>query len=313
MTKRVKLPAPVHAGQRTAETFLSILSHNLALLVDMEPLARSPKDIEGVHQMRVTLRRMRSALTVFRSAIPRQVTAPWAEEMRWAAGELGLARDLDVFITECLQSVCSKLGLEGADKLEAIAERHREQAYRQVCNMLDSDRYARFKVGFAAWLGREGWRHGHPKAKFLKRQDAPAVMFGRKILDKVERRVLAAGTNVDPESATEMHQLRIECKKLRYAAEFFTPIFDGLQEYILHMKGLQDLLGVMNDVSVMRHLMERLLEGETDPQVIQFTGGLIGWRACEYENLKGSFDERWETFLHAKHPWWKKSAVLRGA
>ncbi len=308
--KRFKKPAPVHAGQRVGEAFGTILNHNLGLLAEAEPLARSWDDIEGVHQLRVTLRRMRSALTVFRSAIPKQLTAQWSEEMRWAGGELGLARDLDVFIDEGLGPVHGKLNLKGEDKLVAIAERHRALAYERVGRMLDSERYARFKEEFAAWLGREGWREGDLKPKIRDRQDAPVVTFGRKILDKHERRVLEAGAHVDPNDAPAMHQLRIECKKLRYTAEFLTPVFAGMQDFIKEMKGLQDLLGVMNDVAVMHQLFEHLLQGVADPEVLEFAGGLIGWRACGFEHLKGSFDGRWDEFVHAKHPWWKKSAVL---
>ena len=104
-----------------------------------------------------------------------------------------------------------------------------------------------------------------------------------------------------------MHRLRIECKKLRYGAEFFTPIIPGLDEFIGHMKGLQDLLGVMNDVSVMKELLEQLLHGECDPQVAQYAGGLVGWRTRQFHDLLNSFDDRWEEFTHAKHPWWSKS------
>jgi CHAD domain-containing protein len=311
MAKKNKAPAPVHAEQTTEEAFVMILAHNLRYLSEWEPVARSWEDIEGVHQVRVTLRRMRSALTIFRPAIPKAVIAGWAQEMRWAAAETGLARDLDVFITEGLGAVAGKLELPGEQKLADIAQRHRRMAYEQVCAMLDSERYARLKRDFPTWLERRGWREGTLTAKHLKRLDSPVVTFARKVLDRHERRVLEAGTNVDPSSAEQMHRLRIECKKLRYAAEFFTPLFLGMEDFIAHMKGLQDLLGVIHDVVVMRHLFERLLEGESDPQALQYAGGLVGWRTCQYEHLKAGFDAHWEDFVIAKHPWWKKSAIRR--
>jgi CHAD domain-containing protein len=111
---------------------------------------------------------------------------------------------------------------------------------------------------------------------------------------------------VDRDVAEEMHQLRIQCKKLRYAAEFFTPLFDGMENFIGHMKGLQDLLGIMNDVAVMQHLLEDLLADTRDPEVLQYAGGLVGWRTRQYHEIKDSFDERWEELLNAKHPWWKR-------
>jgi CHAD domain-containing protein len=74
------------------------------------------------------------------------------------------------------------------------------------------------------------------------------------------------------------------------------------------MKGLQDLLGVMNDVTVMKHILEQVLEGESDPEVLQYAGGLVGWRTRQFHELLASFDERWDEFTHAKHPWWSKHA-----
>ena len=103
--------------------------------------------------------------------------------------------------------------------------------------------------------------------------------------------------------------LRIECKKLRYAAELFTPVLNGLDDFVGHMKRLQNLLGIMNDVSVMQHLLEPMLENETDHEVVEYAGGLVGWRTCEFYNLVDTFDDRWEEFTNAKHPWWSKQAT----
>ena len=123
--------------------------------------------------------------------------------------------------------------------------------------------------------------------------------------------MLSAGSHVNRENPTEMHQLRIECKKLRYAAEFFRPLFEGMDNFIHHMKGIQDILGLMNDVAVMQHLLEDLLTSETDRELFVYAGGLIGWRTCDYHSMLGRFDGYWEEFGEAKHPWWKKSALIR--
>jgi CHAD domain-containing protein len=120
MAKKNKAPAPVHAEQSAEEAFVTIMSHNMQYLYEWEQAAHSWADIEGVHQVRVTLRRKRSALAIFRPALPKAATAGWAQEMRWAAGETGLARDLDVFITEALGAVAGKLELPGEQKLADI-------------------------------------------------------------------------------------------------------------------------------------------------------------------------------------------------
>ncbi len=261
--------------------------------------------------MRVIFRRMRSATATFRSAVPKESTSYWADEMRWLAGQLGEARDLDVFIDEALGAVRGKLKLPGAEELLTLAESRRAESYEKVRSMLDGERYAQFKDGFSAWLTDSGWAVGETGKKKRARLNSDIVPFARKALDKQERQVLSHGAHVDVNSASEMHQLRIECKKMRYAAEFFSPIFSGLDLFMGHMRGLQDLLGVMNDVAVMGVLLEDLIAGSPNHQAAEYAGGVVGWRTREYYELLQSFDDRWNEFVQAKNPWWKKSAIIK--
>ncbi len=309
MNKKSKKHAHLEKTLSVSDAIAIILRHNLDYLTEWEQTAHSSEDIEGVHQTRVAFRRMRSALTIFRIAIPKEVSKPWANEMRDLAGQLGKARDLDVFIDEALSSIRGRLSLPGAARLESLVCEQRETVYEEVRNMLDSERYARFKTEFGGWIDNRGWEQADLKPKQLQLRDGNLIPFARKVLDRQERRVLEAGAHVHKHAAEEMHRLRIECKKLRYAAEFFFPVFAGMDEFIGHMKGLQDLLGVMNDVAVMHDLLGELLKGVEDPEVLQYAGGIMGWRSCYYNELLFGFDRRWEEFVDAKHPWWKKAAL----
>lgn len=314
MPAKSKKPAPVAANQSVSDAFATIMRHNFDYLLTWEQAARSWEDIEGVHQFRVTLRRMRSALSLFRKAIPMSTRSYWSDELRWVAGELGLARDLDVFISEGLSAVAEDLPLSGHEGLLRLAMERRAQAYeQQVCAMLDSERYRRFKKDFSAWFENRQWKSAEPSKKELKQLSKNVIAFSRNLMDKQERKVLAAGSHVDRYNSREMHSLRIECKKLRYAAEFFRPLFMGMDTFISHMKGLQDLLGLMNDVAVMRQLLNDLLVDEADHEILVYAGGLIGWRTCDYHHMLSRFDAYWEEFIEAKHPWWKKSALVHAA
>jgi inorganic triphosphatase YgiF len=93
---------PVVTG---AQAFSSIVRHNLAHLLSNERAAREGHDPEGVHQARVAIRKLRSVLTLFRSFLPVEVVERHTEELRWLAGEMGTARDLDVFLDELLAPV----------------------------------------------------------------------------------------------------------------------------------------------------------------------------------------------------------------
>jgi CHAD domain-containing protein len=303
MAKKQKKYPPVNAAQSVSEAFATILSHNLRALLTWEKAAKSWKDIEGVHQVRVTLRRMRSALSVFRPAISRDVTANWAQPMREFASALGPARDLDVFISEGLTPLAEQLPLPGAKILMALAERHRARAYEPVRTMLESSDYRRFKKDFRAWVSNEGWLSAGITERERARLDSPAVAFARKTLNQRLSKVLRTGRDADQDSADDMHRLRIECKKLRYAVEFFLPLFEGTENFVAQMKKLQDLLGIMHDVFVMPVLLDNLLEHEDNRDAYRYAGVLIGWRAREYYDLKHSFTKRWDGLAEAAVPW----------
>lgn len=308
MNSKIKKQAHVEADWSASKTVQAILLHNLNYLEAWQETARTWENISGVHQTRVAFRRMRSALTTFRLVVPKKISREWSGQMRDLASRLGPARDLDVFIEEALADIGDKLGMPGREKLEQLARRSRGSAYQDVVSTLDSAEFARFKQEFRDWCENLSWEQVYQKQKRRKLLEGGTVHFARKVLDRQERRVLEAGAHVDKHDAEAMHRLRIECKKLRYATEFFAPVFTGMDEFIGHMKGLQNLLGVMHDISVMRHLFDEMLEGEKDTEVLEYAGGIIGWRTRYYYDLLEGFEDRWNEFVGAKHPWWKKSA-----
>lgn len=91
--------------------------------------------------------------------------------------------------------------------------------------------------------------------------------------------------------------------------EFFVPLFAGMEDFVAHMKKLQDLLGIMHDVAVTPALVDGLLEGEDNHLVYRYAGVVIGWRAREYYDLKGTFQNRWEEFAQAPVPWQEDAAL----
>jgi CHAD domain-containing protein len=300
--------APINAKQTISEAFGVVLRHNFDYMLGWAELAYDGKDIEGVHQARVAFRRMRSALVLFRKAIPREITDKWGQEMRWIASEMGPARDLDVFIDEGLDQMDSKIPMEsGEKKFMAIAVKHRAEAYEKVRAMFDGDRYKNFVKDFDVWLTDCGWFQEDMSASARARLNTSVRLYAAKVLNKRVTKVLQIGEHKSEMSSEELHELRIEGKKLRYASDFFSPMFSsqGMSEFNAHLKRLQGLLGTMNDVSVMPGLVGGLLKGVDDSDVNQYAGAAIGWRAREYEDVRGELDERWDAFASTAFPWLK--------
>lgn len=282
----------------------TILRHNLAAMLAHQDLAREGSDIEGVHQMRVAARRLRSALVLFRSHLERESVRLWREDIRWLAGQLGRARDLDVFISEGLTAVAGQLPLAGEDVVRELAVAKRATVYDQdVRPLLISARYQRFCTDFSRWI-EDDLRQPPADPKIARRLTRPIIASARKWLDNQEHRVLDTGRAITGNDSPALHQLRIECKKLRYAAEFFRPLFPDMQQFITRMKGLQDILGVMNDLALTPALLDEVLgERATDPTLQRYAGALIGWRAYHFQQLLADFDRHWAAWVATRRPW----------
>lgn len=298
--------APITTNQTVSEVFATLLRHNFDYMLDWVNVAYEGKDIEGVHQTRVALRRMRSALVLFRKAIPRPITDPWAVEMRWIASEMGPARDLDVFIHEGLEQFAGKIPLrDGEKKLTILAQEHQTAAYGRVRTLFDGDRFKRFAQTFDTWLTLYGWTQEDLHPSIRTKLNKEITPYARKILTSRATKVSRTGERQSKMSIDELHQLRIEGKKLRYAVDFFSPLFeaDTMAVFKSHLKSLQGLLGTMNDVSIMPDLIAKLLNGRQDPEINQYAGAAIGWRAREYEEIRGELDHRWNQFANTPFPW----------
>jgi CHAD domain-containing protein len=293
-----QLVASVNPHQTVEEAFKHILEVNLASVKVWEPIALEGEDIEGVHQMRVGLRRMRSALSVFRSAIPSKLSRPLAKEMRWAARALDRARDLDVYIVENFPGEGSK----HQRKMQSIAKRHRDEAYSRVRSIVPSKRYLSFNREIINWLDTKAWREqlSEDERKVLRRKITP---FARRVLEEHQGNVLGAGKEIEKLDSEALHRLRIECKKLRYAAEFFAPLYgERMKDFTKHLKALQDLLGTLHDTAILSGLQEDLLRGTHNSKLIRIAGKLEDKRYKESKEIKKNVMERWQAFSEAEHP-----------
>jgi len=235
--------------------------------------------------------------------------------MRDLGGALGPARDMDVLIDEALVPMAGRVPLAGADVFHRAAERYRASAYEAVCAMLDSEAYREFKRDFPVWCEARPWEQPPLDAKCAEQLRMPVEVFARGLLNRQTRGVLEQGEGIDPENGVALHLLRIECKKLRYALEFFARLFAGTDDALVHLKSLQDLLGVMHDVSVTVNLLDGIV-AEREPrekrdkrdkrdeiEMLLYAGALVGWRRREYHDMCDTFAYRWHNFATAEWPW----------
>ena len=298
-----KIYPAVHSGQTVSEALIVIFDHDLRHLLAWQDKAYDWDDIEGVHQVRVSFRRIRSALSLLRSALQREVRQTWSTRIKALVDSTGPARDLDVLLDEGLPAFEAGHSLPGADAFRCLVQEKRASAYTQVRQLLDSQSYACFKREFAEWIDSQGWETSALPEKQRKRLGKEVRSVAHKLLERQDKRVLEFGDNADQDDPAAMHRLRIECKKLRYATEFFYHLFDDMDSYVGHMKGLQDMLGAMHDIAVMGDMIDHLLEGRSEPELRRYADELVSWHTHENETKKQAFGQHWRDFTKAERPW----------
>jgi len=289
-----------------SDAFGLILQHDLEAMCGWAPVAYENSDCEGIHQMRVSLRRMRSALSVFSRVIAPDLLSPWSDDMRWIANALGPARDMDVFLNESISPLAGKTPFtHGEQVLRELTRTRRDQLQLQLQQTLNSQRYQNFIKEFSKWLENHGWFQWDMPARDRLKMTQSVRDFAIRTLDRRLSKTCQRGKDLASMSDEQLHELRIECKKLRYATDFFSTLFPGdkLRNFVQNLKAIQNILGLMNDVAVLPSVIDPLLEGVSDPEVLRFAGAVFGWRAKGYDDARKLFEMRWSQFMVTSPPW----------
>ncbi len=150
---------PEHTVDDIIGALLGTCQHQL---LANQAVAEGGQDPEGVHQMRVALRRLRTACSLLYRALGSSTLQAFSAEARWLAGLLGAARDWDVFATESLSKPSAAIKSEvDFNGLRLAAEPHRLAAYAALRDALGTRRYNRFQLSMRHWIefeaGETSW------------------------------------------------------------------------------------------------------------------------------------------------------------
>lgn len=261
----VKADSPELAANATAEDVLrESVMEGLKHLIANEDCVLTRNHIEGVHQMRVALRRMRSVITTYKKRLPPGSYESLSQGLKNAGSALGPARDWDVFLAEVLKPVA--IGFENDPDLALMHTRAGQRlthAYRQADALIHSQAYAKLLGDALVWTATSAWRGDDVGGSVTKALEVPAHELSTAILAKRHGRLLRAGKGLKQLSIEHRHLLRITIKKVRYAAEFFAKLYPGklTRPYLKGLKGLQESLGHLNDLATAERLMADLSKG----------------------------------------------------
>jgi CHAD domain-containing protein len=275
------------------------------------PVAIDGRNDEGVHQVRVALRRFRALAGLLRHDNPNVVLDVASAHARSLAGTMGDARNWDVFLLTTLPhlSALARMDIDVAGILAPRARPLRHAAYGQVRRALGGAHARQLLRLLGQMTDGAVWMAPLPAAA-QETLDEPAVDFAARHLTRLHRKALRAGRDFALLTPPARHEVRLVLKKLRYSAEFFSALHapgGKVGPYIRHLSALQDVLGMDSDVLTTRTLLTQLGaaravgprgagDGDSRDALQRTLGAAVGFLCCRQLGVHQQAHKKWRKF-----------------
>lgn len=286
---------PVQLNKRDSieDAFRAIAHNCLDQVHANERGVASGHDPSSVHQMRVGLRRLRSALDLFDKVVP--AFPGLDDELRWIAAELGAARDWEVLAGSTLEHVGADSNTEETLTLKHACKQTATENRRRAAASVDSVRYTRLALQLALWLMRKGWRDdmSDEQRETLGR---PVRQFAANVVRRRHKKLIRRGKRLADLDDHRRHRARIAAKKLRYATEFFLSLYPkrSVRHYVQALAQLQDDLGWRNDAVVADQLLKAL--PRASPETAAGAAFVRGFLASQVAADRQTMKKLWKRF-----------------
>jgi triphosphatase len=278
-------------GLDVAGSFAWVVGHLTDVILHFAPAAAADSEgPEPVHQMRVAVRRLRSALSIFRHVLDSPELTAAASDLKGLGQRLGPTRDWDVFLGETAPEVSAAFPSEPRlTRLLHAAERQRKASHAALRDYLQGPLFRRLCIELA-WLSVA--RSWHP---VTQEDEVPASLpdLAATLLDRRMRKLFTAGDEIEGLDAAGLHGLRLHAKRARYATEIFASLYPPRPalRFVERLSALQEQLGVMNDRATAASLLAQLGPKHT------FAAGLVlGFIGAKTTKLRPRIMKAWEKF-----------------
>lgn len=279
--------APISASMTPVEAFRVIALGCLEHFQRNEAGILSGGDPEFIHQARVALRRLRSAIKLFAPVLPKEFVHSYSRTWQTLASALGDARNWDVFLAETLPPMAAAFpDHKDIKRLRKAALGLAGDARKSTIGLLAVREYPCLLLEFTAAIYALDDILPIPLSDFARQQIASHAKKARKLATR-HRELCPA----------QRHKMRIAFKKLRYALEFLAPLLPrrGLKPYLAALAQLQEELGLINDHVTAETLIAQVLKAGP-------TGPVQGWVAGRHALLLGELPEALQTWLAQPAP-----------
>jgi triphosphatase len=292
------------AGLSVAGAFSHVVAHLTDVILHFAPSAAAGRDgPEPVHQMRVAVRRLRSAIKVFRRAVRCPAVEAVDAGLKALGAKLAPTRDWDVFVTETGAAVAGAFPAEKRlQRLLATAERRRRACHEALRAFLDGAEFRRLGIELACLAGSHEWPATLDEAEHAE-LGVPLEEFAARELDRRLKRLSQVDDDIAEFAPADLHAVRLRAKRMRYAAEIFAPLHSGksTSRFIRRLSTLQNRLGALNDAAVAASLLDELGGGGRGHA---FANGIVlGFVGAHGARTRKRISRAWEKF-HRLEPFW---------
>jgi triphosphatase len=227
--------------------------------------ATKKRHAEALHQMRIALRRLRAAISLFSAVVTDSRVEAIKAELKWLGRELAPARDLDSFLIEALRPLRKQQADEpGLISISRMFARERLKSYRRAQEAVESARFRALVLDTAEWIEAGPWFTSDDPLMVARRATPIETLAGEQLLRR-RKKIRRRGTAIGELSPAQLHKLRIQIKKTRYATEFFAGLYRGkkatkrCEKFRASLKQLQNCLGGFNDIMTRKALCADIL------------------------------------------------------
>ena len=314
LAEHVKLAAPkarlilVNPAMSVQQCFAAIAQPCVAHVLASANFADKSDDPEAIHQLRVAIRRMRAAFSIFHSAMlndrPRL-----AVDLRTFGKKLGAARDWDVLVEETIPSMPESLQRQrSTHHLVRIAQTKRAEGDKSAHACLRDPRYTDILLQLASWVDSRFVSSASPAKAGRWKPDilgGSAPEFAAETMRTYHDKARKLGRQVRKLDVPELHRLRIRIKKLGHATEFFGGFWPNRRadRYLAALEELRQALGVFHDTTVADRLIAHFNAVEGVATTFS-TAPISRWIAKNQRRLRKEILDLWREFAKQK-PFWK--------
>ena len=297
------------------------LAPNLEILRKKAKSIQRRRNIEDIHDLRVSSRRVRTCLSIFKDVFPSKKIKIWQRDMKSITQTFGKVRDLDVqldLVDQIYKTVKDKSILPGLKRIRLRLKQKRQIKQAETQLMTKSILESATLVEIQAWV-----KTVLDNDKEINDSKAALFQLGYEHIQKRLDEFLFFEVFIfDPDRVEELHQMRISAKSLRYALEIFSDLYVQKSDFALEIaRRSQQYLGEIHDADVWTTFLPTFMEKE-QKKILNFYGyrspfnrlkpginHLLTNRIKERERLYAEFLKNWKTWK-LKETWLNLRKVI---